>query len=504
MFDEQRQGSIEAGKLADLVVLSENTLTAAPNAMRDAASSMTMVGGKIVHRTMKRRLLLQCAGSPPSGRLAVPGCSRMAPQVAAPADQARIRCARRRRASGGARCAGAGQGRWPPFWRGSATTAPAPTPITATASLGCGELPPRRPRNIPTQLEALETAARARGRSFGDLPRDDRRSILEAAIAAAKIERLPARPDGGHIATDLMAFYFNSIDANDLCYRAAIGRDYLPRARGLERAAGAAHTRRPLMPTFECDICIIGGGISAALLAQKRHASCGPARRSSSSKPAIACSTRRSALLDRQRALAYGENPWPGDAIDDQAAAGIISRTMAVGGSALHWGGVTNRFSEEDLRLKSMYGLAADWPIEWAELERFYCEAERRIGVSGEPGPLAEDRRSEPYPMAADAAVVEPAAAESVGREERHSVLDDAAGQEHGAVRRPQRMQALQHLRDLSDRRALFAGRDVPASAGVQGDRAARSHAGPAARARGRRRQDAAHRRGAGRAPRSA
>ena len=72
---------------------------------------------------------------------------------------------------------------------------------------------------------------------------------------------------------------------------------------------------------------------------------------------------------------------------------------MAVGGSALHWGGVSNRFSEEDLTLKSLYGLAADWPLTWTDLERYYCEAERRLGVSGEPGPLAEDKRSEPYPM---------------------------------------------------------------------------------------------------------
>jgi quinoprotein glucose dehydrogenase len=60
---------------------------------------------------------------------------------------------------------------------------------------------------------------------------------------------------------------------------------------------------------------------------------------------------------------------------------------------------VCNRFSEEDTRLKSLYGLASDWPITWTELEKAYCEAERRIGVSGEPGPLKEDKRSEPYPM---------------------------------------------------------------------------------------------------------
>ena len=71
-------------------------------------------------------------------------------------------------------------------------------------------------------------------------------------------------------------------------------------------------------------------------------------------------------MQHRQRMLAYGENPWPGDFITDQAADGIISRAMAVGGSAIHWGGVTNRFSEEDLTLRSRYGLAVDWPLAWS------------------------------------------------------------------------------------------------------------------------------------------
>ena len=47
----------------------------------------------------------------------------------------------------------------------------------------------------------------------------------------------------------------------------------------------------------------------------------------------------------RDRNLRYGENGWPGDFIPDQSAEGIISRTMAVGGQALHWGGTVPRFS---------------------------------------------------------------------------------------------------------------------------------------------------------------
>jgi quinoprotein glucose dehydrogenase len=144
---------------------------------------------------------------------------------------------------------------------------------------------------------------------------------------------------------------------------------------------------------------LIGGGITAAMVAEKLTE-----LRPDWSIIVVEAGKRifdaENRLEYRRRSMAYGENQWPGDFIADQAAENVISRTMAVGGSALHWGGVCNRFSEEDTRLKSTYGLAVDWPIEWAELERFYCEAERRLGVSGEPGPLPEDRRSEPYPMA--------------------------------------------------------------------------------------------------------
>ena len=92
-----------------------------------------------------------------------------------------------------------------------------------------------------------------------------------------------------------------------------------------------------------------------------------------------------------------GEHPWHDDYIEDQQAKGMISMTMAVGGQALHWGGACNRFSEEDLRLKSMYGLADDWPIDWNELEKYYVQAEHRLNVAGDPSPYAEDRRSAPY-----------------------------------------------------------------------------------------------------------
>jgi choline dehydrogenase-like flavoprotein len=154
------------------------------------------------------------------------------------------------------------------------------------------------------------------------------------------------------------------------------------------------------MPTYECDVCIIGSGLSSAMLSEKL----------TEKKPGLQVIVVEAgkAIFDvgnrlryRQRWLDYGENPWPDDFVEDQLAEGIICHTMAVGGQALIWGGACNRFSVEDLRLKSMFGLAVDWPLEYADLEKAYCEAERRLNVAGEPSPYPEDRRTQPYPQPA-------------------------------------------------------------------------------------------------------
>jgi quinoprotein glucose dehydrogenase len=148
---------------------------------------------------------------------------------------------------------------------------------------------------------------------------------------------------------------------------------------------------------IETDLCIVGSGISAAMLAEKI---------SEERQARVLVVEAGNKIFNfedrfetRRRFLAYGENPWPDDHIPDQKAEGTISPTMAVGGWGLHWGGVTNRFSAEDLRLKSLYGIGDDWPIEWEEFERYTCEAERRMGVAGVQGPPELDPRSEPYPM---------------------------------------------------------------------------------------------------------
>jgi predicted amidohydrolase YtcJ len=50
MFEENLKGTLAAGKLADLAVLSQNPLTAATDAIKETRVMMTLVGGEIVYR----------------------------------------------------------------------------------------------------------------------------------------------------------------------------------------------------------------------------------------------------------------------------------------------------------------------------------------------------------------------------------------------------------------------------------------------------------------------
>jgi hypothetical protein len=88
------------------------------------------------------------------------------------------------------------------------------------------------------QLREIEDGARARGGPLASLPLDTRRTLAAAALESVSARTLPGSPDGRHVITDFMSFYFTSSAANDLCYRARIGRDA---CRGL---AGA--TTRPV------------------------------------------------------------------------------------------------------------------------------------------------------------------------------------------------------------------------------------------------------------------
>ncbi len=152
-----------------------------------------------------------------------------------------------------------------------------------------------------------------------------------------------------------------------------------------------------IQQSIEADVVILGAGISAAMVAE---------RIAEDTEASIAVIEAGNRIFDfdnryntRRRFLDYGENPYQGDHILGQDCENIQSRSMCVGGLAMHWGGTTPRYSPEDFRVRSRFGVGRDWPISYDDLDPFYFEAEERLGVGGEQGPPEYDPRSRPYPL---------------------------------------------------------------------------------------------------------
>jgi choline dehydrogenase-like flavoprotein len=71
------------------------------------------------------------------------------------------------------------------------------------------------------------------------------------------------------------------------------------------------------------------------------------------------------------------------------------------GGTTWHWLGTAIRFVPDDFRLRSRFGIGVDWPISYDDLEPWYCEAERELGVAGDASADSAAPRSKPYPLPA-------------------------------------------------------------------------------------------------------
>ncbi len=96
--------------------------------------------------------------------------------------------------------------------------------------------------------------------------------------------------------------------------------------------------------------------------------------------------------------------------VNDAASAIKPLMFNAVGGSTIHWTAHAPRFHPSDFRVKSLDGVADDWPLSYQDLEPFYDLNDDMMGCSGINGDPANPPRSPrpmpPVPLGKDTAVL--------------------------------------------------------------------------------------------------
>ncbi|HZU75799.1 MAG TPA: NAD(P)-binding protein, partial [Dehalococcoidia bacterium] len=68
---------------------------------------------------------------------------------------------------------------------------------------------------------------------------------------------------------------------------------------------------------------------------------------------------------------------------EDPLELGANNSGKGVGGSTIHYAAFCPRFHPSDFRVKTLDGVAADWPLSYEDLEPYYEQMEREYPVSG-------------------------------------------------------------------------------------------------------------------------
>ena len=155
---------------------------------------------------------------------------------------------------------------------------------------------------------------------------------------------------------------------------------------------------------MDADVCIVGAGAAGGVMAFELG-------RLGIKVVVIEAGPRHEFGQRREYVRRYlrRENPWRSrlEGQDRYTVGGTERylldgrRARGVGGSTLYWEGYTVRFHESDFRLRSLHGIADDWPIGYDDVEPYYARADSALGVAGITDDPWASVRSKSFPLPA-------------------------------------------------------------------------------------------------------
>lgn len=158
------------------------------------------------------------------------------------------------------------------------------------------------------------------------------------------------------------------------------------------------------MPQDTVDVLIVGAGASSAAAAwslaeTKMRILC--LEQGDWMNPSDYPSTRKHWQVLRD--IDYNQSPnvrkrdtdYP---INEDDSAVEIANFNGVGGGTILYSGHFPRFKPSDFRVKTLDGVADDWPIDYCMLEPHFAQNDRNMGVSGLPGDPAVPYHETPLP----------------------------------------------------------------------------------------------------------
>ena len=151
------------------------------------------------------------------------------------------------------------------------------------------------------------------------------------------------------------------------------------------------------MPTTIYDVCVIGSGAAGGVVT-KQLTEAGAKVLLLEAGAEVPPHQFRSHCwpYDMQFRGFRGEKQamfYPGDVQNSirytDSDAVSVDRIRVLGGRTLHWNAVVLRYAPPDFQQHSVYGIEADWPLTYQEIEPYYERIEQIIGVCGQDDHLA-------------------------------------------------------------------------------------------------------------------